>query len=161
MEDKTDENVADYAICVLRLKKREAEDGLMRQRKSRLIRDYSLSKYDNDPDVLEYRKLSVERQVSDKNEEDYRKCVASLREREAKDGLRINRKSRLIRDYSLPKYDNDPDALEYRKLRVEIQVSGNKNGTDEDPVDPVENQLGRGTGTLNPWFDGNYGDGER
>jgi hypothetical protein len=161
MEYKTDENVADYARCVLRLKKREAEDGLMRQRKSRLIRDYSLPKYDNDPDVLEYRQLRVVREASDKNAADYAQCVKRLREREAKDGLRTNRESRLIRDYFLPQYDNDPDAREYRQLMAESKARNNKNGTDEDPVDPAENQLAGATGTLKPWFDGNYGDGER
>lgn len=84
------------------------------------------------------------------NASDYIRCIVKLRKREAKDGLLRDRKSGLMRDYSLPKYDNDPLVIEYRQLRGIGKYGGKKGGGDESPIDPSESS--REQGTLDPWF---------
>lgn len=83
---------------------------------------------------------------------DYAKCVNNLRKKEAKDGLRRDRKNGIIRDYSLPKYDGDPLVEEYRQLAKLRHASKNNGGSDEDPMDSPESSRRPVQGTLSPWF---------
>lgn len=89
---------------------------------------------------------------TEKDAADYVKCLSELRKKEAKDGLRRDRKNGLMRDYSRPKYDGDPLVEEYRQLTKLRNGGKNNGGGGEDPVDPPETSRRPAQRTLFPWF---------
>lgn len=87
-----------------------------------------------------------------KDAKDYAQCVYDLRKKEAKDGLRRDRKNGIMRDYSLSKYDGDPLVEEYRQLAKLRHDSKNNGGSDDDPMDSPETSRQPAQGTLSPGF---------
>lgn len=68
----------------------------------------------------------------EKLKKDLSRCIAGLRRRELRNGLKTDRVDGLVFDYHERSFDNDPDAQEYRQLQIALGIR-RKNDGDGDP----------------------------